>query len=51
MTEGYSFSFYEVSIKPDKESTRKQICWPVSLVIIEAKIVNRIFMKLSTAAY
>lgn len=44
LTEGYSFSFSEVSStlsKADKESTGKQICPPTSLVTLDASILNR----------
>ena len=39
-------SFYEATItlipKPDKDATKKENCRPVSLVNIDAKILNRI---------
>ena len=39
-------SFYEASIilipKPDKDTTKKENFWPISLMNIEAKIFNKI---------
>ena len=39
-------SFYEASItlitKPDKDTTRKESCKPISIMIIDAKILNKI---------
>ena len=39
-------SFYKVTVtlisKPDKDSTKKENHWPVSLINIDAKILNKI---------
>ena len=47
--------FYEVTItlipKPDKDNTKKENHRPISLMNIDAKILNKIFSKQNSATY